>query len=543
MSRAAWLYPLVVIAAGLLSYLPWLGSYGLLDPTDSFFLESGRELIETNQFLLPLNNYVPWLDKPILFFWMVAGAFKCLGISAFSGRLPAALSAVACALIIYSGCRPFLKRNTALLASLIFLSMPLSSVVGHLCLTDMTLCALIAGSLLSLFKGLEFGSCRNLWLGYLFLALAMLCKGPIAVVICGLSILPCLFLIAGSRSKFFEMLLDLKPVYGAAIVLAVNLPWYVLASIATHGEFLSAFFLTQNFGRMVGTVNHQEPFYFYIQVFFGGFFPWSLTGLSAPGLVKRTFVGRTCASSRYCRFFALSLFWFGSVIVLFTAIKTKLPTYILPACPAFAILAAMQLEALCRAGKLRRLAAVTAIITVAVVVAAAIHPHLKGYVRDVIGQNIWVLAPMSILLAVSWYGLVRRNARTYVLSLLACVLLGCGVMVPRGMLAFFDYKQRGFNELACRARDDGASIAMIHAEEPSVCWFTHRPVARLKERQDAEKFLAGMPAPHYVLVQKKLLSDMKWFACPQVLIAESNKWQLIKVQAAPPGGREEPPAE
>jgi len=28
-----------------------------------------------------------------------------------------------------------------------------------------------------------------------------------------------------------------------------------------------------------------------------------------------------------------------------------------------------------------------------------------------------------------------------------------------------------------------------------------------------------------------------------VLIAESNKWQLIKVQAAPPGGREEPPAE
>lgn len=30
--------PVVLLTVGLLLYLPWLGSYGPLDPTDSFFI-------------------------------------------------------------------------------------------------------------------------------------------------------------------------------------------------------------------------------------------------------------------------------------------------------------------------------------------------------------------------------------------------------------------------------------------------------------------------------------------------------------------------
>ena len=40
-----------------LLYLPWLGSYGPLDPTDSFFIEAAREAVETKQYLLPMINY------------------------------------------------------------------------------------------------------------------------------------------------------------------------------------------------------------------------------------------------------------------------------------------------------------------------------------------------------------------------------------------------------------------------------------------------------------------------------------------------------
>ena len=47
---------LLVVVAGAAAYLPWLGSYGPIDPTDSFFLESGREMVETGKFLMPLNH-------------------------------------------------------------------------------------------------------------------------------------------------------------------------------------------------------------------------------------------------------------------------------------------------------------------------------------------------------------------------------------------------------------------------------------------------------------------------------------------------------
>lgn len=55
--------PALILLAGCLLYLPWLGSYGPLDPTDSFFIESGREILETDKWLLPLQNYQPWLDR------------------------------------------------------------------------------------------------------------------------------------------------------------------------------------------------------------------------------------------------------------------------------------------------------------------------------------------------------------------------------------------------------------------------------------------------------------------------------------------------
>ena len=525
-------WPFVVLLAGILSFIPWLGSYGPLDPTDSFFLESGRESLELNQFLLPLNNYVPWLDKPILFFWLVAGAYKLLGVNVFAGRLPAALSAIATGLIIYAGCRPMLRRRTAALAALIFLSNPLTSIIGHVCLTDMTLCLFLTASILFLFKGIQYSSTRDLLIGYSSMSLAVLNKGPIAIILCGLAFLPYFILCSKNVKDFFRHLLSLKPLLGVAIVALVNLPWYIAATLATDGKFLIAFFWEQNFGRMMGTVNHQGPFHFYIPVYFAGLFPWSLFSASAPGILKSAWKrpaqpeSTTHALRNILR---LTMLWFACVMILFSAIKTKLPTYILPAIPAFAILVAVQLEQFFKLDLKRKLIP-SILVSLVVVLGFGIAPlFLKGYVKDIVVKNLFLLTPLAVILSVYWMGIIRHKVKLPIAALLLCALLACGVVVPRGLISFYSHRQIGFSQLVMKAKEANASIAMLLAEEPSVPWLTHRPVSRLLSEEDAKAFLAKQAPPHYVLVPREMIKRLDWFPAGNQQIGESGKWHLFSV--------------
>lgn len=585
MDRGKYFWPSLVLLAGVLSYIPWLGSYGPLDPTDSFFLESGRESIELNQYLLPLNNYVPWLDKPILFFWMVAGSYKLFGINVFAGRLPAALSAIATGLVIYAGCRPMLRKKIAALAAIIFLANPLSSIIGHVCLTDMTLCLFLTGSILFLFKGSRYGSTKDLIIGYFSLAFAVLNKGPIALILCGLAFLPYFLSVSKGVKDFAKTVLSIKPLIGVGIVLLLNLPWYIAASIATDGRFLYTFFWEQNFGRMMGTVNHQGPFWFYIPVYFCGLFPWSLLSLSAPGILRsawkgfapfarkadsRESAGRTSSANdlssaeasnstdsitqdlqsakrqqllndrgaaekpvhNTAAFIRLCTTWFITVITLFSIIKTKLPTYILPAIPAFAILVAVQLEhffQLKLARKLLPAILITLLVTVGITVAPLV---LRGYVKEIASSSMWLLGPLALILSVFWSGLVQGRTRRTTLALCLCALLACGIVVPRGLKVFYQARQVGFSGLVLKAKEANASIAMISAEEPSVPWLTHKPVSRLMNDNDAKEFLAKKPAPHYVLIPREMLPRLDWFHNGATYVADSGKWHLYSVNSA-----------
>jgi 4-amino-4-deoxy-L-arabinose transferase-like glycosyltransferase len=369
-------------------------------------------------------------------------------------------------------------------------------------------------------------------------------------------------------NKLAAQIFEMKLLLGLGVILAVNLPWYIMASLATNGQFLYDFFIRQNFGRMMGTVNHQEPIYFYIPVFFGGFFPWCAFSFCAPGLFRKSFAlshrkgltknsadntanivntassGTQGRDSQLRQLVRIVVFWFASVIILFTAIKTKLPTYILPCAPAFSILLALQWELLAQTRALKILKAPTAFIILALGVAAglialsllgginvvsAMKAIKEGYVRDIIVQQSWLIAPWAVSLGLAWIGLQKKNIRLYAISFLSFALLTCAILVPRAMQISYQQKQLGFNELACRVRDDKANVAMIFAEEPSVPWCTHKPVARLSSREDAQQFVRSVDRPRYVLVQTGNLARLDWFDAHARSVAENGKWHLFSL--------------
>ena len=521
---------LLVALVGVLVYLPLLGCFGPTDPTDSFFLESGREMIETGQYLLPLNNYEHWLDKPILFFWMVVASYKLFGVNAFVGRLPAALSAVATGLVIYHSTRGILRPASAALAACIFLGLPLASMVGHQCLTDMTLTLLISGTVLYLFRGWLEGSTKYIVVGYLFNALGFLCKGPIASILAAATLV--LFFLLSGRSLGFVWrgIRDLKPLLGIVIACVINVPWYAAAIQATNGKFFEAFFLQQNFGRMMGTVNHQMPFWFYVPVFFGGFFPWCLLTVSVPSLFRKGIQVQDRANSKRVALFRLALCWFGIVIVLFTVVKTKLPTYILPAAPAFAILVVLQMEFGLKKSK-RLLALAGVAVVCALLGAIAAQPLLPKYLKPVVIENGGLAIFLACLAGFSLISLSKGRKTVCLHALTATMLIACSIFVPLWLKAFHDSRQIGFNRLVTIARDAGATTAIISAEEPMMPYILHQHVYRLQLLPDAEKFTKTGKEPHYVLIPSEVIARLDWFPGGNRLLDQEGKWSVYEVFA------------
>lgn len=529
-SDFAWL-ALICIAACLI-YLPCLGSYGVLDPTDSFFVESAREMVETGQYLLPLDNYKPWLDKPILAFWLMAASCKLFGSGPLAVRLVSAVSAILLSLLTGWSIRSFAGKQAATFAALIFLTCPLSALVGHLALTDMTLSLLISGCLLHFFRYFETNTRTHLICAYLFCGLAVLCKGPVALVIVGLT-LAAYIGFSHQRRNWWSTGLSLRPVSGAAIVAAVNLPWYIAAIVATHGSFFYDFFIRQNLGRMLGTVNHQEPWWFYLPVFVGGLFPWSFYVFAATKISLNRESLQQNAQSRLALF---CLCWAAAVICLFGSLKTKLPTYILPAVPAIAVYIALQLDQTIKTTQQNlRLAVVNLIAAVGclfLLVAGAFCLH--GYMKTLLSHHLVLCSLLAASLTLAGWLFARAYNRQAAYLLLASSMTAAAILVPQGLMEFHSQHQSGFDRLVAAAFAQGGKIAIYVAEQPSLSYTFHHPIPRLPDKAALESFAGGSGDACLVFVPRGVLGDLPTSSCSVEIIQQQGKWSLVRVKRLRP---------
>lgn len=518
---------LLVLVLGLLSTLPGLGLCPPLNPTDSFFLESGREMLETGQYLLPLNNYQPWLDKPILFFWMVCGSYKVFGITTFAGRLPAALSVVATGVIILFGTRRLISPRASLLAALIFMSLPLVSIVGHVCLTDVTLTGLVTGCILALWRSVARRPRITLMLGYLSLALGVLCKGPIAVILSVLALFPSLRIARGNLKQVFVDSWRMGVPLGLLLTVLLSLPWYLAASSVTDGEFFRKFFFEQNFGRMAGTVNHQMPFWFYIPVFIFGYLPFSPLTFCAPKTIIRAFKKPTVTGTR--GMLLLSTVWLVLVTGLFCCIKTKLPTYILPAAPALAILVAVQIDLLLRKGR-QELLWVPVGVTLAACSAAPFVNHIfNRFGFSLLPEHALVYGTTMLLAASSAWALWKRKAEASLLVLLMTLFFTYGMIVPEVMKGFYQKRMSGFDALVVQAKGDNNEVAILMSEMPTMPYILHHPVHRLQSPEQVHAFIEAPADKHYVLIADEMLKRLDWFAgLDMKRVGRSGKWSLMQ---------------
>jgi 4-amino-4-deoxy-L-arabinose transferase-like glycosyltransferase len=159
------------------------------------------------------------------------------------------------------------------------------------------------------------------------MALAVLSKGLIGIVFPAAAIfLHCLV------HRDWRMLARLEWLRGSVLFLAIVAPWFVLVSQA-NPEFARFFFVHEHFERFVSTGHRREgSWWYFLPIFFAGFLPWMLTLVPAAWSAWRH--DREPGLFAWRRF---AILWTLLVVAFFSVSSSKLPAYILPVFPVFAL--------------------------------------------------------------------------------------------------------------------------------------------------------------------------------------------------------------
>lgn len=337
-----------------------LGSTALFEPDEGRNAEKAREILLLSDWVTPHQDFLPTLDKPIFFYWLVALAFKIFGFAEWSARLPSSLAAIGCLFLVYRFARRQWGAWEALWSCLALVTSIEFLILSRSVILDMTLTLFTTWALMSFYaaqQSIQSKPKANFyWLSmYAAMGAATLVKGLLGVIVPGLVIF---FYVALSRKWF--LLRQMRVIPGAVVYIVIVAPWYLWAEMRNPGYLWYFFweehlvrFLTPSFGR-------TKSWYYFFVVVGIGFLPWSVI-LPVP---LRSLWKRQIHAVDY--FLAL---WAVVPFVFFSLSHSQLPHYILPIFPALALLTGRTLgmEHNEAAGKLRWRYVIVSIFPVAFV--------------------------------------------------------------------------------------------------------------------------------------------------------------------------------
>ena len=231
---------LVIVLAALVLFVPGLGAVHLFDWDEINFAEMAREMVVTGDVLRPQIDFKPFHEKPPLFIWLQAACMALFGVGEFAARLPNAVCGVLTLLVIHGiGTRlrgPVFGRLWALAYA--------GSILPHLYfrsgIIDPWFNLLIFLGLDRVIRVFDGAGRRDAMLGGLFLGLAVLTKGPVGVLIPGLTVG---VMLLPSRLRLRMPVIPLLWM-GLALIVTVG-AWAAVDLLRNGPTFMQAFFWRQ----------------------------------------------------------------------------------------------------------------------------------------------------------------------------------------------------------------------------------------------------------------------------------------------------------
>lgn len=460
------------------------------EPRDA---EIGREMLESGSWAIPTLNRQPHLEKPPLYFWSVASAYAVFGVHAWSARLPSVLFAWGSLLFTFLIARQMFGRRAALQACLILATMALFLDVTHKSTVDNALLFFFTGTLFWLYTAME--SDLKLWsylLAYVFALGTFMSKGLVGVGLAGTAFLVFLFWMRKPRE-----ILHAHPWFAVLILGVGAMEW-----LATLTPELRRVFLVDNqIWRFTGknySGGHIRPFYYYGPAMFYAFAPWILAFIPAiPWTFRRD---GDVVPKRFL------LAWIVAGFILLSLASTKREIYLLPLCPAVAILVSAWFE---RVLARPRWAEVCLVIFASIIFLGDLAVWGAAiYIRNWSGLAIAV----GLVAATAYW--VRGQSRPQALA------VGTASFALAVIFVLFPYLD-GIKNLApfCRGLPLVNPIPAYLPDETTraiVPFYTGRYVRAIKDYEEAQQ-QASLRRPAYIVAVRKrefdtVIEDLKaWY--------------------------------
>jgi 4-amino-4-deoxy-L-arabinose transferase-like glycosyltransferase len=297
----------------------------LIDRDEGRYAEGAREMLASGDWLVPRLFGVPYLEKPPLFYWLTAAAYRVVGVDELGARLVSALAATAGVLATGLFARRLFGARAGLFAAAILATSGLYFVLARVAITDMLFGVLIAAAIMAFF--LAESEARSFLSFWILAAGATLTKGPVAPLLCGL--IGAAHLAIADR---WTVLRSGRFWLGFPVFLALVVPWFLGVEIA-HPGFLRFYVYKEHMLRVTGD-EHREPFYWYVPWLLLCFLPWTPLLIATLPTIRRRLQERSRAG-RAARFIAV---WAAVILLFFSLPRGKLVPYLLPMFPALAVL-------------------------------------------------------------------------------------------------------------------------------------------------------------------------------------------------------------
>jgi 4-amino-4-deoxy-L-arabinose transferase-like glycosyltransferase len=311
-------YLFIALAASLL-FIPFIGNMHLFDWDEINFAECSREMLVSGNYSDVQLYFRPFWEKPPLFIWLQSLSMYLFGINEFGARFPNAFCGIITLLTIYNFGKKLNDYRFGLTWAFVYASTLLPHLFFKSGIIDPWFNFFIFCSVYQLIQHTnnpvgKFGFKTALFSGF-FLGLALLTKGPAALLLVGLMVVS--FFVWGRFKKISSI--KFITIFFITFLLT-GFSWFIIEIIKGNSHIIIDFVEYQIRLFKTEDSGHGQPFIYHFIILLLGCFPSSLFLILAhkPSNTDTPY-------QKHVKRWMFCLFWV--VLLVFSIVKTKIVHY------------------------------------------------------------------------------------------------------------------------------------------------------------------------------------------------------------------------